>query len=69
MLARVSLGDNLADAGLVEAFEAFVALKVLQVCADGAMVAELLGLEGSDVAALKRLGDTPVGRRASARLR
>src|SRR5262245_50125284 len=48
MLARVGACDDVADAVLVEALEAVVALQVLQVTAEGALDAEVRGLVARD---------------------
>src|SRR5678816_1022604 len=61
LLAGVGLGDNVADAGLVEALVAVVALEVFEVRAQGALGAELLGLLRGDLAALEDGLDAFVG--------
>ena len=67
--AWVRRRDDLADAGLVEALEAVVALEVFQVRADRALVAELLGLLRRDLAAGEQPRRCARGRPASARPR
>src|SRR5688572_14517645 len=56
-LTRIGAGDNLADAGLVEALEAVVAFEDFHVRAEGAVAAELARLFARDEAAGQRRVD------------
>src|SRR5688572_14571056 len=53
MLPRIGRRDDFADAGLVEPLEAGVALEILQVRADRALLGELLRLLRGDVAGVQ----------------
>src|SRR5580658_8611578 len=63
MPTRIGLGDDVADAGLIEPLESLIAFQIFQMRADRSLGSKLLSLLGRDLSGGKQLGNARLGDR------